>query len=161
MSKLPYGPNSVVVACFIHRLKDAALEDNISDTAEHQAWLASVDSAMDAVRDAARDANSAWSEAWHAARDSAQYSFWIAGRDVPGDAGWAAAALVVSDLITAEKFAILVAPFKSMINESMNAVSSIQAKLDCDPFLAETFWAMQPTWSGTLEELIATIKAFA
>jgi hypothetical protein len=101
--------------------------------AEHIAGAAAGDAAWAAARDVAWAAAgaAAWDAAWAAARAAARDAARAAAGDVAraaagaaagaaawaaaGAAAWAAAALVVRDLITAEQFDVLYAPWAAVL----------------------------------------------
>ena len=121
------GPQGGYVAALIERVR-------VLSTAECErlaaawcaagsaAWSAAWDAAWSAARDAEWDA--AWDAAWSAARDATWDAAGSAARDAAWDAAWSAArdatwdaarALVVRDLISAEHYDTLTAPWRTSI----------------------------------------------
>ena len=112
------GPNGVEVAAFLDLLP------TLTRAQWDAAWSATWDAAGDAARVAARDAariaawDAAWVAAWVAAwdaaggatKDAAWYAAWYAAWVA---AMYAARALVVRDLITAEQFDAITAPMRA------------------------------------------------
>ena len=123
MSELIYGPNTDQVTAFIERCKVLTGEE-IEKIAD---WYASRDASWANAREAARNATSAAAiksirssagyTAGYAAGDAARvaalngcYAAWVQSLDT----AWA---IVVMDLITAEYFALLTAPFAEILVE--------------------------------------------
>ena len=113
MSNLIYGPNTEQVTAFIERCKVLTGDETerivawyaSRDVSRGGAWFAANLATWDSLhRDVSRAG--ARNDAWIAARGGA----WFATR-------YAACAIVVMDLITAEQFAILTEPFAEILVE--------------------------------------------
>ena len=100
-----FGPNGEAVVELIEQAARMT-EDEVARMNDPYA-------ARDAARDAAWNAShAAWYAARYAARDTARVAAWNAARDA---ARYAAAALVVRDLISEEDFQILYRPWASVM----------------------------------------------
>jgi len=117
-----FGPNTAQVEAIIEQASRLPEYDPEDDDQWVAARVAAWEAAREAAREASRDA------AWEAAREASRVAAWDASREAVWEAwdasreaawvvaAWAAAATVVRDLITADQYAALTAPWQVWVD---------------------------------------------